>query len=256
MNALRLTVFNILLLALPILIQPATSFASRHGGGHGRGHRQNAASHGLHRSRGAHGQHHSQNPSPLVLVSNINTEFSGGSGQTRVSAELRRHTKVKNGSLSKDSFGAEIEFFVAGAAPSIQTLAAADAAKIQVVLSRNSQQYAICTLSLGEVEEENEDINGEDQDESDDDFDHHSPGQTGQTLKKVKYEVSLRLNTQLGGSAVRVKSGSCDTNLNVPGVENTIPDVQAGDTATFIANDTDQLVTGLATAATCDSHHD
>lgn len=135
------------------------------------------------------------------------TDDSSERGQIKVD----RRTKFKRGVLRSDDFSAKVEIPVPLLVGGVTNVSDASAADVEAHFARGGVEFAVCQLGLDELEEEDDNLQAE-------------------------YKVDIRTEVKNGVARTRVKHGSCDTNLLVPGSENSIPDLREGDAVTVFVN--------------------
>ena len=146
-------------------------------------------------------------PSPNPRANNFRARLVNSAGTRYPKGQVARKAEFRRGVLQQDRFSASVDIAIPSTTPAVATLADADTLDVQLEFSRAGVPYARCQLGLDEIRE-------------------------NRTLVKAEYKVDIQTRVRRGTVSQRIRNGSCDTNLDIPGNENTIPEVQAGDTAT------------------------
>ncbi|MFN8390152.1 MAG: hypothetical protein U0136_07685 [Bdellovibrionota bacterium] len=141
--------------------------------------------------------------------SSSSSSASPGSSTSRV--KIERKQKNRNGILQRDEFKAQAKLPVPLTEAGITAVADVDSADVEIVLARSGTTYATCRLALDELDDEHGSV-------------------------RAEFQVSLRTDVKKGVTTTRVQRGSCDTDLNTPGDENTVPDFQKTDTVQLSVN--------------------
>jgi hypothetical protein len=149
----------------------------------------------------------------IDLKANLNPCCAAASENNDGSAEYSKQTS--NGATKQERFRTQAKVELPSAALGIVDAATAQAADVRVILTRNTVDYAECTLDFDVIAQELE-------------------IEDGQTVLANEAEFAIDIRNQLkkGHLVVRVGKGTCDVDLTTPGVQAGVPVVQSGDIAT------------------------
>ena len=124
---------------------------------------------------------------------------------TRAKGHARRKAKIR-GDRSRDRIKIKVNVPIPSSNPELASEDAASSLSLMALFSREGSPYASCSLEFDEVEQKD---NG----------------------PVAEYKTDIRIRTREGrDDRLRVKKGSCDTDISTDTLEQGVPNVSAGDT--------------------------
>jgi hypothetical protein len=162
----------------------------------------------------------------------IHTKFKAiESVTTSAHGTARRKAEFKKRSLYRDRIVAMMVVPLPSVTPAIADEAAAATADIRLSLSREGVKYAECLMPLSALESETEE---------------------GVTTLSAQYKVDIEITKKKRGTSMRVRRGSCDTDLATEGLQQGVPQLKKGDIATIgsaVAGETEIVLTDFLTGS-------